>query len=101
MTDNSVIADEFRKYADIDIPQESVFFGQEMYDEWEGNTQTGHVATGFHAGFRTGERLGKIEVLEELKTIIGVEFHFRSIAEKLKALAKIDYMLSSLKAQKE
>lgn len=59
------------------------------------------VELGFHAGFRTGERLAKIEVLEELKTIIGVEFHFRSIAEKLKALAKIKSMLADIKAQKE
>jgi len=99
MTDNSIIADEFRKYADIDIPQESAFFGQEMYDEWEGNTQAGHESTGFHAGFRTGELLGKIEVLEELKNIVGIELHFRSIEEKLKALAKINSMLSDLKNQ--
>ena len=49
------------------------------------------LAVGFYAGFRTAERLAKIEVLEHVRGI------FLSNCSKISTKVKIERMLSELK----
>jgi hypothetical protein len=86
MTDER-IKEEFEKFQDRRESNEELMFAIEVDPaiEWR------EEALGFYAGFRTAERLAKIEVLEEV----------RDNAERGHILAYIEKRIAELKEEGE
>ena len=83
MTDEKV-KEEFEKFEDNPIPKEAVAFSNDI----GGSSIATSDAPAFYAGFRTAERLAKIEVLEEVLSLVRCEYPFmevQSMIDHLKA----------------